>query len=452
MRLSQLKFSEAKAFFDVALANDSNNFLVYFYSAFLINREQTDDAGMVEKLAAPAALRMRMLLRRSITLNPSHAESYKLLAFVSLVNGDELDSALSAIGNAVTLQPGNQEYRLISAQLLLRLERASEAAAVAGRIMTSTTDRYLISQADDVLRSANEFLKAEQGEKALRPIISENRRPPVFLKRQDLTDEDVAKIERDRENNNLNRLIDRPGPSERQEVGRIERLTCANDGVRYRFRGSNGVINLAGKAFDDLNVRVLLSGTHSFTFGCGISLADVLAVAIYRPTTSGDGALRSVAFVPAEFRLKSLEELAREPLIIIEGMTPSDLAANVKTSAAEQAELDRQIRETQMRNIELRLRSPARGESRLIATPESLVCSEGRYILTANIGNSQRTFSSPILNRFILNSQSPETGVLEIDCRSPLPPLSAVITYRAEPDGRDELIAVEYVPKAFKLP
>lgn len=443
MRMSQRKFAEAKVLFENAAATDTRNFLVHFYSAFLINRENTDNFGMVAKLPPADALRMRSLLRRSIDLNPNHSESYKLLAFVSLVNGDDLDAALTAIQRAIALQSGNQEYRLIAAQLLVRLGRSREAAAAATQILSSTKDRFLASEAEEVLHAANEYLRTEPSESGAR-----SGRKPVFLKRRDLTDEEIAKIERDRENNNLNRLIDRPGPAERQEVGRIEKLTCSRDGVGYRFRGPNGVVNLTGKDFDDLNVKVLLNGAHSFTFGCDVSLTSVLVVAIY---SSGNGLLRSLAFVPDQFRLKTIDELAREPLIIIEGMTPSDLALNAKTSEAEQAEFDRQMRDTQARNVELRLRSPERGDSRLIATPVDLTCTDGRYTLTAKAGSFQRTFSSLISSGFFLNSLSPETGLLEIGCRSPLPPLPAVITYRPVA-GRDELVALEFVPRSFKLP
>jgi len=443
MRMTQRRFAEAKTLFDTALAADSSNFLVHYYSAFLINREYTDDLGMVAKLPAEAVTKMRSLLRRSVALNPGHAESYKLLAFVSLVNGDDMDGGLSAIERAIAIQPGNQEYRLISAQLLLRLDRAREAVAAATRILTATKDRYFASEAEQIVASGNEYLGAKL-------LVNDLRIAPVFLKRRDLTDDDIANIERNREINNLNRLIDRPGTGERQEIGRIEALGCGKDGVTYRFRGANRVVQLAGKTFDEPNVKVLLNGTHSFTFRCDGSLSDVLAVVIYRP---GSGILRSVAFVPDHFQLKTPEELAREPLVIIEGMKSSDLSANSKAVEAEQLELERQMRETQIRNIEMRLRQPERGEVRLIAIPESLNCVDGRYVMTAKADGFQRTFSAPILSRFVLNSYSPETGMLEIGCRATLPPVTAVITYKSDPNvvGRDELIAVEFVPKSFKL-
>ena len=86
--------------------------------------------------------------------------------------------------------------------------------------------------------------------------------------------------------------------------------------------------------FDDISVKVLLDGTHSFTFRCNARFADNLAVVVYRPnekaTPLSDGILVSIAFVPKHFRLKSLAELASERTVIIEGRAASDLNANAQ--------------------------------------------------------------------------------------------------------------------------
>jgi len=458
IRLTQRRFAEAKTLFDTALQADESNFLVYFYSAFLISREFTDEVGTISKFPLEAAAKMRTLLNRAIALNPEHCESYKLLAFVSLVSGDETNAALGSIKKAIVIEPGNQEYRLIAAQLLLRLERPQEAASAATHILTSTRDRYLLSEAEQVVRSADAFLAARSEADVLKVNIGNaGFAKPIFLQRKDLTDGDVARIELNRDINNLNRLIERAGPTERQDVGRIERLGCSNNGVSYRFRGESGTVRLIGKGFDDLHVKVLLNGTHSFTFRCDASLEKVLAVVIYRPfenANGGDGMLLSVAFVPEYFRLKTLDDLSLERQIIIEGMRPSDLAANAKAAEAEQKDLEREMRETQIRNIEMRLRQPEPAERRVIAVPENLTCSDGRFVLTATSGEKQMIFSVPIGKRFELYSFASEAGILELGCRSLLPPVNAVITYRPDSAnaGRNELIAVEFVPKIFKLP
>lgn len=457
LRLNQRRFAEARKLFEKAIATESDNFLVYFYSAYLISREQTDEFGTISRVPDGQAVKMREHLRRAIALNPRHAESYKLLAVASLVNGDQMDDALATIRKAIDLQPVNSEYRLIASQILLRQESLAEAKAAAAEVLSSTSDKFLRGEAEEVIRSADAFLKArlEPGTVYLR-LDGALEPKPLILNYEDLTDEEVARIELNREISNLNRLIDRPRFGERQEVGRIEHVRCVSGNTVYSFRGENGLLRLAGGSFEDLRARVLLSGTHSFTFRCGVSFAKTLAVVIYRPDPRAgqtDGRFVSVAFVPDNFRLKSVAELSSERQVIIEGRRQSDLAANAKAVEAEQKELYRQLRETQLRNIEARLREPLSGERRLIAIPEKLDCVDGRMILHTVSGSSRLAFFARLAAPPEVRSFTPETGILEFGCRIQPPPISAVITYRNDPTmpGRNELISVEFVPAIFKL-
>ena len=70
----------------------------------------------------------------------------------------------------------------------------------------------------------------------------------------------------------------------------------------YRVRSTERALRLTSLDFDDISVKVLLDGTHSFTFRCNARFADNLAVVVYRPnekaTPQSDGVLVSIAFVP----------------------------------------------------------------------------------------------------------------------------------------------------------
>ena len=54
---------------------------------------------------------------------------------------------------------------------------------------------------------------------------------------------------------------------------------------------------------------------------------------------------------------------------------------------AEQAELERQMRETQIKNLEARLRQPDAGERRLVGIPEKFECVEGIFVLGLRTGD-----------------------------------------------------------------
>jgi hypothetical protein len=149
--------------------------------------------------------------------------------------------------------------------------------------------------------------------------------------------------------------------------------------------------------------------------------------------------------------LKSLAELAAERPVIIEGRAPTDLAANARTAAAEQTEFDRQMRETQIKNLEARLRDPEPGERRAVGIPERFECVDGNYVLSLRSGDALSVFKVETAKKFFIRSLTPEAGIVEVGCRSGLPAVNAVVTYREQPAGK-ELVAIEFVPKVFRLP
>jgi len=455
IRLRQRKFDEARRLLELASAADQKNHLVHFYYAYLLSRENTDEFGSVTSFPAASAAKMRAALKRAIAIEPNHAESYKLLALIGVVTGEDLDEALQSAQKALSLEPGNQEFAITAAQLMLRKERIPEARAIAEKLLRSAPAPYVKSEAESVIRTANAFDASKRStESLLVNVRADEAPPPLILQRKDLTDEQVARIDLDREISNLNKLIPRPKTGEQQVVGTIDAISCSDDSIQYRVRSGDGVLRLTSSDFDNVSMRVLLDGTHSFTFRCNARFSDVLAVMVYRPNARpfSDGVLRSIAFVPNIFKLRSLEELARERQIIIEGRPPTDLKANAAAADSEQADFERQTRDTQIKNIEARLRQSEDGERRLVGVPEKFDCADGKFVLTLKSGGSLIVFKADIERKFLARSLTPETGPLEVGCRSTLPTVNAVVTYRENAGGEKEFVAIEFVPSGFKLP
>jgi tetratricopeptide (TPR) repeat protein len=448
VKLRQRKFAEAKQLLETAVAGDADNHIVHFYYAYLLTRENMNAAGLVTSIPAETANKIRESLRRAIRLNGDFAESYRLLAFTALVTNDGLDEALAGLKKAEDLRPGDSEIELMVPQILLRQEKAEEALRAANKILRSTTDARVKKEAAELVRSANELANSKPRG---RQIVIGASREPIIYQRKDLTDEQLAKLEEERVINNVNLLIERPGAGERQAVGRLGRIACVEDRIVYRFKTDTGELNLSGRRFDDLRLKVLIEGTRSFSFRCDGKVTDDLAAITYRPGNGNDGELLSIAFVPSFFKLRSLEEIAKTPQIIVQGGPASDLGENERTSAAERAEMERVMRETEVRDVEERLRASGPGESRIVATPEKLECSAGRMFLTAKGAEGQLVFFATIMNRFEARSFNSEAGIVEVGCRAQLPSLPAVITFRQNGNDR-ELIAVEFVPSYYKLP
>ena len=453
LRLRQRKFAEAKRLLETAIAGDAENFLVHFYYAYLLTRENMDEAGLVSRFPADTAIRIREALRRAIRLNDEFTESYRLLAFTALVTNEGLDEALAGLRKAERLRPGDREIVLMVPQILLRQERVEEARNAAERIFRSSSDARTRKEAQNLIAEADQ-ISAEHSRGSRVTVVG--RRQPIIYQRKNLTDEQFEKIERDRLIHNVNYLIERPGPGERQAVGRLGRVACVEDRIVYSFRTDAGEeLKLTGRRFDDLRLKVLIEGTRSFAFRCDAKVTDELAAIIYRPAArpapGSDGELLSIAFVPGYFKLQTMEEVASAPLIIVQGGPPTRLDENEKTAASERAEMERVMRETQIRDIEERLRPAGNGERRVLATPEKLDCSAGRMALTAKGEYGPEVFHASITERFEAVSFNSETGIVEVGCRAQLPSLPAVITYRQNGNDR-ELVAVEFVPDFYKLP
>ncbi|HVQ57038.1 MAG TPA: tetratricopeptide repeat protein [Pyrinomonadaceae bacterium] len=456
IRLRQRRFDDARRLLGLAAASaDQKNHIVLFTYAYLLSRENMDEFGAVQNYPADTAAKMRAALRRSIAIEPNHAESYKLLAFVGVITGEDLDDALQAAQKALSLQPGNQEFSLVAAQLMLRKQRIREARSIAEALVRSPVNAYVKGEAENIVRAADAFNAADKIEPYLVDVRTGEQIKPIILQRRDLTDEEVARIDLEREISNLNRLIPRPKAGEGQVVGSIERIGCSNDSIQFSIAAAGNALRLTSANFDDLSVKVLLDGTHSFTFRCNAQFRDILAVFVFapnqRPTPYSDGVLRSIAFVPKTFKLRSIAELEAERPIIIEGRAPTDLSANAKAAAAEQAEFDRQTRDTQIKNIEARLRQPEAGERRVIGVPEKFECVDGNFMLGLRSGGSLMGFKVETAKKFFVRSLTPETGIVEVGCRAILPAVNAVVTYREIADGK-ELVAVEFVPKVYRLP
>lgn len=451
VRLRQRRFAEAKRLLETSVAGDAGNFLVHFYYAYLLTRENMNEGGMVSSFPAETARKIRESLRMTIRLKERFAESYRLLAFTALVTNEELDEALEGLKKADRLRPGDAEISLMIPQVLLRQEKAGEAFAAAQRIAKTSADPRTRKEAEALMNAANELTA---GESESRIVLAAARRPIIY-QRNDLTDEQFAKIERDREINNANIMIERPKRGERAAVGRLGRVACVEDRIVYSFATDTGEMKLSGRRFDDLKLKVLIEGTRSFAFRCDARVTNELAAIVYRPTTNPtagiDGELLSVAFVPGYFQLRSLEEVAAAPRIIVQGGPVTELSRNAKTASAQRAEMERVMRETQIRDIEERLRPLSDGERRVLATPEKLECSMGRMTLTASGRGGIEVFRSAIADEFEVMSFNPEAGIVEVGCRTQLPSLPAVITYRRKGNDR-EVVAVEFVPGFFKLP
>ncbi len=265
----------------------------------------------------------RDALQRTIELAPGFAESYRLLAFVNLVNNTDLAGSVDLLNKGLAVRPGDQEIRLLLAQVLLRLERYEEATLIAEKLAATAANSEVWSGAQSVLQTVKQYLaEKEASEKGYDKSAGFGPLPPIIMKRSQVSDADVARYEEDRSVTNLNLLIERPRFGEKQVVGYVDRIACSNGDINFGVRSGGDAFTLSSPPFADLRHRVLTEGERSFTFACGKNLGKQLTVLTYRQSVGGNHRLRgrlvSIAFVPDFFRLKTQQEMANTRTVIIE--------------------------------------------------------------------------------------------------------------------------------------
>ncbi|MCA1642302.1 MAG: tetratricopeptide repeat protein [Acidobacteria bacterium] len=139
LRVRQGKFDEAAAELKRAVEGNSQNYLAHYYYADAIFRKTVGEGRVVTSFPAEDARVMRAELRRAIELNPSFAQSYYQLAFVSLETGEGLDEATRLLAQARRLEPNRHAYALLLAQIHMRRQEYAAARQLLEPVSRSAT-------------------------------------------------------------------------------------------------------------------------------------------------------------------------------------------------------------------------------------------------------------------------------------------------------------------------
>lgn len=105
---------------------------------------------------------IEMDLRASIAGNPEFAPPYGLLAVYMAGQEENLPEALEFAKKAIAMEPGNADFQLAEAQVLMRMKKFDDARAALTRARASASNSQQSLQAEMYLSSLNEMEKYEQ--------------------------------------------------------------------------------------------------------------------------------------------------------------------------------------------------------------------------------------------------------------------------------------------------
>ena len=149
------KFAEAKGHLQHAVELNTQNYLVPYYYAQVLLDELTGATRIIQEFPPATAQIMRTQLRKTITLAPTFAEAYRLLAFVNMITHEELDEAVTLLKRARQLTPGRDELGSLLGQVYLRQQKYDDARRELEPIAKSAAEPQLREQTQQMLDAVN---------------------------------------------------------------------------------------------------------------------------------------------------------------------------------------------------------------------------------------------------------------------------------------------------------
>lgn len=303
LRVRQGKHDEARKRLERAVAASSQNYLIHYYYAYALSQEGNRDMETVMGMAPETAALMRRELKRAIELRPDFFESYSLLAFVNLVTENELEKTMEMLKQALAGSPHRYDLMFMLAQFYLRKQDFKAARHLIDKVINNgdADERQRAQRLLTQLVSVEEQLaridklKEEQARAGTSPDDSSGTTAQSSIERP--FDPAAA----------LRESLRRPITGETQTQGTLTRIDCDAKGITFVVKVGDRILKLNTDTFLHANI-MSFSEDAGNEITCGIRKTQNNVVVAYVPLSDRrarvDGALKSLEFVPPDFKLK----------------------------------------------------------------------------------------------------------------------------------------------------
>jgi tetratricopeptide (TPR) repeat protein len=331
VRVRQGKFTEAKPLLQKAVAGNSQNYLVHFNYALALSLEGMDATNSVSGYSTETANEMRAELKKAIQLSPTFPESYRLLAFVNLVRGEELDESITLLKRALMLSPGSGHLNFLLAQLYMRKDNFKEARQILEPMAReNSSDQQLRANAqsllDSIARIEEQMARYQERRKEMESARNDDGagnsgsssssgnvgggQQPRLKRKGDSSvgpppQEGMMGGKYERTSNFF--PLRKAEAGEEQVLGLLIRIDCDAKGVTFIVKVGEQTLKLRAV---DLNNVQFTSFTQEVSgdVTCGARKSTEHIVLTYRPSKSAsakfNGEPVSIEFVPKDFELK----------------------------------------------------------------------------------------------------------------------------------------------------
>ena len=312
------KVDQARASLERAVALNSQNYLAHYYYAFTLSRQSEDE--MVSAYTPEVAQKIREHLKKAIALRPDFPESLNLLAFLSLVSGDNMPEAIDSLKKVLSVSPGRHDISLTLAQLYARTGEYKTARQMLEQLTKSAApedlrkhSEMLLKQIDGIEERSNTYVDQ------LNPTRKTNDGPPTLV---NSGPESTANDSGGGSTTNpapatssassdpsfyLRAVLRAPAEGETQLQATLLRLECDAKGIFFVVQTESGLLRFRAATFDDVEITTYDTSVKG-EITCGERKPANLVVVVYSPNTDkrikADGIIKSIEFVPSDFKLK----------------------------------------------------------------------------------------------------------------------------------------------------
>ena len=306
LRVRQGRSDEARKSLERAVALSSQNYLIHYYYAYALSREGNRDMQTVMGFAPETATRMREELKKAIELRPDFPESYSLLAFVNLVTGSQLDESVEMLKRVLTTSPGRNDLVFMLAQVYLRKENYKTARQLLERL-SRNTDAQLRQQSQALLAQIASLEEQQARFSSLNDERAADARNPPILREVVGAGRQPETIVNADPSSYLRESLRKPGADEMQAQGTLVRIDCDAKGITFVVKIGDRLLKLKTASFEEMNITSFSSDSGG-EITCGPRRPENNVVVDYAPPKDPrariDGVIKSIEFVPPDFKLK----------------------------------------------------------------------------------------------------------------------------------------------------
>lgn len=313
------KVDEARASLERAVALNSQNYLAHYYYAFTLSR-RTPESEPVASYTPEALKKIREHLEKAIALRPDYPESYNLLAFVSLVSGENMAEAIDSLKKALRASPGRHDFSFTLAQLYARSGDYKTARQMLEQLAKSIAPEDLRQHSEMLLQQIR-GIEGREGTYVdqLKRSNTTNGGAPVLVNvgpESTANDSGGGSSTRPAQtvpptpsdpSSYLREVLRAPAAGETQLQGTLLRIECDAKGIVFVIQTETGVLRFRTASFEDVEITTYDTNVKG-EITCGERKPANQVVVCYAPNgdkrIKADGILKSIEFVPTDFKLK----------------------------------------------------------------------------------------------------------------------------------------------------